>query len=275
MVPLIPTDYGLQTRRFGILAHPVRQSLSPTMQLAAFKAANIDATFEAFDVEPGKLANFLKTHGEIEGLAVSMPHKEEVGEYLDGVDDTAKAIGAVNTVYTKDGKRLGTNTDARGFLRAIKEVMPELRGKRVLIVGAGGAARAIIYVLKPLVDSITLINRTVIKGVQLAKEFGVRYGGKLEDLITETPDLIVNATSVGMPGHDDPEIIPQDFLKPNVVVFDIVYHPGHTTHLIEEAKKAGATTVTGETMLLYQGVLQFELWTGKKAPEAVMREALG
>lgn len=262
-------------RHFGILAHPVRQSLSPTMQLAAFKAAGIDATFEAFDVEPKKLKDFFKEYGEVEGLAVSMPHKETIAQYLDGIDDTAKAIGAVNTIYTKNGKRFGTNTDARGFLRAIKEVMPDLCGKRVLIVGAGGAARAIIYALKPLADSITLINRTVPKGVQLAKEFGVRYGGKLEDLITETPDLIVNATSVGMPGHEDSEIIPQDFLKPNVVVFDIVYHPGHTTYLIEEAKKAGAATVTGETMLLYQGVLQFELWTGKKAPEAVMRAALG
>ena len=261
-------------RHFGILAHPIRHSLSPTMQMAAFKALKIEATFEAFDVEPSQLADFLKTHGEVEGLAVSMPHKENIGQFLDGVDETARAIGAVNTVYTKNGKRFGANTDGPGFLRAIRDVMPDLSGKRVLIVGAGGAARAIIHALKPLVGSITLINRTVPKGVQLAKEFGVRYGGKLEDLITETPDIIVNATPVGMPGHEDPEIIPQDFLKPGVVVFDIVYNPGHTTHLIEEAKKAGAIAMSGETMLLYQGVLQFELWTGQKAPEKAMRAAL-
>ncbi len=259
---------------FGIIAHPVRHSLSPTMQNAAFKAAGIEATFEAFDVELAGLADFLKVHPELEGLAVSMPHKETIGQFLEGVDEAAGAIGAVNTVYTKDGKRYGTNTDGLGFLRAIKEVMPELKGKRVLVVGAGGAARAIIYVLKPLVDSITLINRTVPKGVQLAKEFGVRYGGKLEDLVTETPDLIMNATPVGMEGQEDLEIIPQDFIKPGVVVFDIVYNPGHTTHLIEEAKKAGAVAISGETMLLYQGALQFELWTGQKAPEAAMREAL-
>lgn len=262
------------TRKFGIIAHPVEHSLSPAMHNAAFQALGIDATFEKFDVKPEELEDFLKAHANYEGFSVSLPHKEAVIGFLDGIDDVARAIGAVNTIYTKDGKHYGTNTDAGGFLRALKEIMPDLSGKRVLILGAGGFARAAVATLKPVVDSITIINRTIPKGVALAKAFACRYGGKIEDLFTETPDLIVNATTVGLTPGDTTEIVPQEFIKPEIAIFDAVYQANEVTHLIQEAKKAGSPTVSGEKLLLYQGVLQFEIWTGQKPPEDVMAEAL-
>ncbi len=260
------------TKLFGIVAHPVEHSLSPAMQNAAFKALGIDAVFEKFDVLPEDLAEFMQ-RTDIEGLAISLPHKQEIGQYLDQVEPEAAEIGAVNTMYIKDGKRIGKNTDAPGFLRALQEVT-DLDDKRVVIMGAGGASRAAISILKPLVNSITIINRTPTKGVDLAKEFGVRYGGNFEDLFTETPDILINATSIGLEGHDEPDLVPENFLKPDITVFDIVYRRDGQTKLIQTAKNAGCTTIDGKKMLLYQGMIQFKLWTGQEAPQEVMEAAL-
>lgn len=262
------------TKKYGVIAHPVEHSLSPEMHNAAFKALNIDATFEKFDVSPEKLGEFMQTRNDLEGLAISIPHKSTILPFLDDVDEFAAKIKAVNTLYKKDGKLWGANTDAPGFLNALKEVMPDLVEKRVMVIGAGGAARAIIAALKPLVNSVTIINRTVERGVELAKEMGCRYGGKIEDMTTETPDLIVNATSIGLEEQEEPNLVPEDFIDSDMVIFDIVYRRDHSTKLIEHAKARGATTITGREMLLHQGMLQFELWTGQKAPKEIMSEAL-
>jgi shikimate dehydrogenase len=262
------------TQRYGIVAHPVSHSLSPAIHNAAFKAMSIDATFEAFDVPAEELASFMHDNQDLSGLAISRPHKEIIGQHLDELDHLAQSIGAVNTMYTKDGKRIGTNTDAGGFLRALQEALPDLSGKRAMVIGAGGVARAVVAVLKPQVNSVTIINRTIPRGVDLAKTYDCRYGGKIEDLTTETPDIIVNATSVGMEDDDETEIIPESFLRPETLIFDLVYRPSGPTHLIKEAQTAGCPTISGETMLLYQGAIQFELWTEQKAPENVMRTAL-
>ncbi len=262
------------TQRYGVIAHPVEHSLSPAMHNAAFEALGIDATFEKFDVAPEELGAFMSEHADLEGLAVSLPHKEGMKQYLDGMDDVSQAIGAVNTVYKKEGRRWGANTDAGGFLEALREVMPDLKEKRVMVIGAGGAARAIIVALRPLVNSVTLINRTVDKGVALAKELGCRYGGKIEDMTTETPDLIVNATSVGLEEQEEPDLVPEDFIDSDMVVFDIVYRRDKATKLISHATERGATTIDGRAMLLHQGMLQFKLWTGQDAPREVMEKAL-
>lgn len=261
------------TRHFGIIAHPVDHSLSPAMHNAAFKALNIDADFQAFDVLPEQLSEFLKNHVELEGLAVSLPHKQGIIPYLDEVDTEAQAIGAVNTIYLKNGKRCGANTDAQGFIKALEEVIPDLSKKNAMVLGAGGAARAIVAALVPRVEFVTIINRTVPKGVELAKEFHCRYGGKMEDLVTETPDLLINTTCLGLE-DTDPEVVPRDFLKPEMVVFDSVYRKQGETPFIQRAKQIGAKTIDGKRMLLHQGMLQFELWTGQKAPQAVMEAAL-
>ncbi len=262
------------TKVFGIVAHPVEHSLSPAMHNAAFKALGIDAVFEKFDVKSEELEAFMRDRTDIEGLAISLPHKEEVGQYLDKIGDEAVQIGAVNTMYKKDGIRVGANTDALGFLRALQEVTPDLADKRVVVMGAGGAARAIIAALKSSVNSITIINRTPTTGVDVAKEFGVRYGGNFADLPTETPDILINTTSVGLEGEEEPDLVPQDFLESDMTVFDIVYRQNGETKLLKEAKVAGCTTLDGKKMLLYQGMMQFELWTGQKPPQEVMEKAL-
>lgn len=261
------------TQIFGIVAHPVEHSLSPVMHNAAFKALKIDAVFEKFDVLPENLAAFMAERKDIEGLAISLPHKEEVGQYLDMVEDNATEIGAVNTMYKKNGQRIGANTDAPGFLRALCEVTT-LEDKRVVVIGAGGAARAVIYALKPHVNSITIINRTPTKGVDLGKEFGVRYGGNLADITTETPDILINTTSVGLDENNEPELAPPDFFQSDMTVFDIVYRPFGQTKFLKSALAAGCKTLDGKKMLLYQGMLQFELWTGQKAPQEIMEQAL-
>ena len=262
------------TKLFGIIAHPVEHSLSPAMQNAAFQALKIDAKFEKFDVKPEELEAFMKERTDLEGLAISLPHKEIVGQYLDNIDEVAQKIGAVNTMYKKDGQRWGTNTDAPGFLEALKEVMPDLSEKRVVVLGAGGAARAVIAALKPLVGFVTIINRTVEHGVELSEEFGCRYGGKIEDLTTETPDLLINTTSIGLEEQEEPDLVPEDFIEPEMTVFDIVYRREGKTKLLQHAEKQGATIIEGRKMLLHQGAHQFELWTGEKAPLDVMEKAL-
>ncbi|HCW31955.1 MAG: shikimate 5-dehydrogenase, shikimate dehydrogenase [Candidatus Peregrinibacteria bacterium GW2011_GWF2_39_17] len=261
-------------KNFCIIAHPVEHSLSPIMHNAAFKAMQMEAVFVAYDVLPENLQNFMSTKKGWAGLAVSIPHKETIGQYLDGIDEIAKKIGAVNTVYRHNDQHWGTNTDAPGFLNALKEVMPDLSGKRVVVIGAGGAARAVISALKPLVGFLTIINRTVPKGVALAKEFECRYGGKIEDMVTETPDLLVNTTSVGLEALAEPNLVPLDFLKPSMLIVDIAYRQNGTTKLISEAQQVGAKFIEGRQMLLHQGMLQFELWTGQKAPREVMERAL-
>ncbi|KKT74455.1 MAG: Shikimate dehydrogenase [Candidatus Peregrinibacteria bacterium GW2011_GWA2_44_7] len=262
------------SRLFGIIAHPVAHSLSPVMHNAAFQALGMDARFEAFDVPPEQLGSFLQQRTEVEGFSVSLPHKEKVAACLDGVDLIAQQIGAVNTIYHKEGKRWGTNTDAPGFLAALQEVAPDLSGKRVVVLGAGGTARAVVYALKPLVAFITIINRTVPHGVALAKEFGCRYGGKIEDLLTETPDILINATSVGLEENEDFLLVPNGFIKPEVVIFDLVYRHEGATKFLAQAQQAGAKIIDGRRMLLHQGMMQFELWTGQKAPKEVMEKAI-
>ncbi|MFA5842560.1 MAG: shikimate dehydrogenase [Candidatus Gracilibacteria bacterium] len=259
---------------FGIIAHPVAHSLSPAMHNAAFKALKMEARFDAFDVLPEDLGEFMKEHRELKGMAVSIPHKETVGHYLDEIDPIAREIGAVNTVYWKGEKRCGTNTDAPGFLSAVKEAMPELEGKRAVVLGAGGAARAVVWALNKEGMGVTILNRTVGKAKALAEAFHVNVA-KNWDEIGGKIDLIVNTTSVGLEGHEEPELVPARYFHSNQVVFDLVYRKKGTTRLLATAQSVGAKIIDGKAMLLYQGVLQFEWWTGEKAPEEVMRESLG
>ncbi len=258
---------------YGIVAHPVAHSLSPPMQLAAFRESDINATFERFDILPNALEDFVRVVREqpISGLAVSLPHKETIIPLLDEVTPTAQTIGAVNTVFWNDKKLCGDNTDAPGFWEAIISSTDFSHPKDALVVGAGGAARAIVFILRQQGIKVTIANRTTIKARQLANEFGAKVL-ELEKARAADFDLVVNSTSVGLKSLESPtsKTFWQGF---SGLAFDAVFDP-LVTRFLADAKAAGAKIVTGETMLLYQGVRQFEIWTGKNAPTAVMRKAL-
>ncbi len=244
-------------------------SLSPVMHNAAFRALGIDAVYVPFDVVDVEGAMRGVRALGIKGLSVTVPHKEAVMDYLDHVDALSRRIGAVNTVINRDGRLEGTNTDWMGAVRAIEEVCP-LAGKNALVVGAGGAARAIVMGLLERGAKVHIANRTEKRARRLATSFGCSYSGlKIPDDISF--DILINATTIGM--NDDKRLpVDTDVIEKTDVVMDIVYSP-LKTRLLREAEAAGCRIVDGLAMLVYQGAAQFELWTGQRAPIEIMRQA--
>lgn len=273
-----------KTRLCAVIGDPIEHSLSPVMHNAAFKALHLNYIYLAFQVKRGELktaVDWIRTIG-IHGISVTLPHKVEVMKYIDSVDQLAKAIGAVNTIHNKDGKLLGYNTDGIGAFKALREKVPNLHGRKVVILGAGGAARAIAFTLANEGVNLTILNRTGNKAIQLAKSLQTKFGSpvsgfKLEDkLLRKTlseADILINATQVGMSPKENETLVTRNFMKPNLAVFDIVYNP-LKTRLLKEAEAAGATTIDGVNMLVYQGAEAFRIWTGHTPPIEVMRCAV-
>ena len=276
-----------KTKTLAIFGDPVSHSISPVMQGAALRALGIDMVYLAFRVEPadlGSAVGAIKTLG-LRGLNITIPHKERVLEFLDVVDETARALGAVNTILNDDGILKGYNTDAVGYIWSLEaETDFTLRGRSALVVGAGGAARAVVYGLASGgVARIIIANRTVARGEALSAELaavcpGVEIraisleGAELTGYLKEV-DLLVNATSLGMKGGGRGELdLPLEHLKKEAVVSDIVYTPMETG-LLRTARGLGLTTHGGLGMLVGQGAKSFEIWTGRKAPVEVMRKA--
>ncbi len=257
---------------YGILAHPAYHSLSPAMHNAGFKALGIKADYQYFDVPSEDLEQFVKKMSEknIKGLSISKPHKETIMKLLDEIDDHAKKIGAVNTVYFKDNKYHGSNVDWIGIKKPIEE-KTEIREKKVTILGAGGAARAAIYAMKKSnAGSVKILNRTIEHAQQLAKEFNCEYG-PLDDF--DYADIVIQATSAGLNKAEGVRILQKEKIKKNMLIFEMIYTPLET-QIIKDAKQVGAEYITGENMLLHQGYAAFELWTKQKAPREVMRKAV-
>ena len=268
------------TNIVGLIGHPVEHSFSPPMHNAAFKALEMDYVYTAFDVNPNDLKNAIAGAQalNIKGFNVTIPHKIEVMEYLNEIDEVASLIGAVNTIDFKDLK--GYNTDGIGALKAIGEVT-NVKNKNVVIAGAGGASRAIsFYLAKYGADKLTILNRNVDKAQKLADD--VLASALIDDVSSDDirnmdlddADILINTTPVGMhPNVDDTPIASAEVMHEDLVVFDAVYNPNETG-LLKEAIKAGAKPVYGIKMLLYQGAESFEIWTGKKAPIDIMEDAL-
>jgi len=259
------------TQIYGIMGKPVSHSLSPAMHNAAFAALALNKVYVAFEVDDvaNAMAGF-RALG-VKGVSVTIPHKQAVIPYLDAIDPVAEKIGAVNTLLI-DGEFIkGLNTDWLGANRALEEKIG-LRGKKVLLLGAGGSARAIGCGLLEAGAEVSISSRTPEKGRKLAASLGCNWHPLSE--ASEIPaDILVNATSVGMsPGQDDTPF-PGTALTKFQVVMDIVYSPLET-RLRREAAAAGCTVINGLAMLLYQGVAQFELWTGQPAPVDIMRQIL-
>jgi len=275
------------TRIYGIFGHPVSQSLSPAMHNAAFEHLGLDCVYLAFDVDPrniDKAVNSIRNLG-LCGVNVTIPHKQSVMAGLDEIAPEASMVGAVNTIVNEDGRLKGYNTDVSGVLRALHfelEFVPQ--DKNILIVGAGGASRAVIVAMcTGGARSIAIANRTYFKAQELSEEFSPRFGdigfsaAPLEDAarvaqMMEQTDIVINCSSAGM-GDIEPLRLPLDLLDENCVVYDLVYKPA-VTPLVRDSRALGLKAESGLGMLLYQGVDAFEIWTGENAPVEVMREAL-
>lgn len=273
-----------KTRACGIIGDPVEHSLSPAMHNAAFQELNLDFVYVAFRVRKNELREAIvgAKSLDIKGLNVTMPHKNAVMKYLDEIESTARAIGAVNTILNDKGRLIGYNTDGIGALKALKENGISLNGKKLLLLGAGGAGKAIAFHATQEVEELKILNRTNQKAKDLAEVLRKKFGKKIEgnSLSAKTmkneledADILVNATSVGMHPNDDQSLIDPSWLRPNLCVMDIVYNPIETK-LAKDAKSVGAKVVSGVEMLVYQGAASFEIWTDHPAPVKVMKQAI-
>ena len=274
------------TQRLGIIGYPIGHSISPIFQQVALDALGIDATYEKWEVTPegvGDFVNGLRAPDAL-GINITLPHKQAVIPFLDEVDEWATAAGAVNTIVNHGGQLSGHNTDGPGFLQALLvETGYDPTGTRALVLGAGGAARGILLALvRGGVDSLVIANRTLERAetlAQLSKDNGVEseaipLSGDALTQAAASADLIVNCTSVGMSYGPDEHGSPLSAVQipASCIVNDVVYNP-LVTPILREAAEAGATTLGGLHMLVYQGVLSFRMWTGQDPPVEVMLEA--
>lgn len=265
------TEISTKTHLYCVLGDPVSHSLSPLMHNTAFEHIGYNGVYLAFGVKD--LASALagiRALG-IRGVSVTIPHKINVMNFLDEIDGQARQIGAVNTIVNHDGHLYGYNSDCLGAINALKE-KTEIQGKKVVIAGAGGAARAIGFGILAEGGDLVILNQIVEEGENLAKDLGVMYY-PLSEYAKHECDILINATPLGMtPNVDDMPVGPE-YLDPEMTVMDIVYNP-LKTKLLREAETAGCKTVDGVSMFVYQGVSQFESWTGEKAPVALMRKVV-
>ncbi len=267
-----------ETKVFGIIGSQAEHSKSKYIHNPSFKAKNINAVFIPFRVQETELHDFIKNIREqdnfnFQGVSVTQPHKISIMKYLDTIDETAQIIGAVNTLVNEDGLLVGYNTDYVGAMQALKEAT-DLENKRILVVGAGGATRAVVYGLTKEQCEITIINRTDETAKQLAHEFNVNVQPivKLREALEEA-DVIINTTSVGMKPQETECIIPSAMIPKRKIIMDIIYSP-LKTRLLEMAEKNNCKTIKGDRMLLFQGIKQFQLWTKQDPDSTIMEQEL-
>ena len=272
-----------KTKVCGVIGDPIEHTLSPIMHNAAFNALNLAYVFLAFRVKPAEVENAVNGMRalNIRGLNVTMPHKTPVLKFLDRTDLSAQIINSVNTILNRDNKLFGFNTDGVGALKALRENGVELKGRKVLLLGAGGAARAIAYTMAKEADELAVLNRSLKPAQELAKLLektankkivsGSLSPKEIEQNLQDS-DVLINATSVGMKPKAEESPVASKLLRPNLAIMDIVYNPIETK-LAKDAKAAGAKVVSGVEMLIYQGAASFEIWTSKSAPVDVMRQA--
>lgn len=262
----------------AIIGFPVSQSLSPAMHNAVFRQRKLDWSYAAIEVQEDALSGVLQTLGSkgLLALSVTMPHKERIFEFLNNssndlgeVDETARAARSVNTIAVSGGRLIGSNTDGDGCCNAIEQAGVGIAGSRVVVVGAGGTARAIVATLaRRGASDVVVINRTESRAQDVVASTNVGRVGKAEDLADAT--ILINATSVGMGTQETP--VDATRLHSALVVLDAVYHPLETT-LLRDAKRAGAKTVDGLWMLVHQGALQQLAWFNEIGDVQLMRQA--
>lgn len=278
---------------YGLIGYPVKHSLSPAMHNAAFKELNINAEYRLFPLKEEEIPDFMRnlSKNNIYGLNVTIPYKEKILKFveLEGKSFILKRIGTVNTIVRKDDRLIGFNTDIPGFARDIKEksnpsnINNFFTNKKVAVLGAGGAARAVVYALveycgiKDIVifDIDQVKKNNVVKMIkELFPDFKVKIYGvdSIEQLNLKDKDLFINAAPVGMK-QTDTCLVDGGLIHKDLFIYDLIYNPEETM-LLKTAKSKGAKASNGLGMLLYQGVLAFEIWTGRKAPVDIMRQVL-
>jgi shikimate dehydrogenase len=277
----MPMNINGQTKLVGLIGYPVEHSFSPIMHNSAFAVLNLNWCYVPLPVHPERLGGAvagLRALGLV-GANVTVPHKEAVMSYLDHVTPAAQAIGAVNAIVVREGRSIGYNTDWQGFLTALGEGDFDPQGKRAVVMGAGGASRAVVYALAQAGVQVTVLNRTLARAQALVKDFSPLFPAlplTLQTLEEQTVEahLLVNATPVGTWPEVNQSIWPQGLAFPgHLTVFDLVYNP-RQTKLLQQARAVGAKAIGGLGMLVHQGAAAFELWTGEKAPVETMYEAV-
>jgi len=275
------------TQTVGVIGWPVEHSLSPAMHNAALRSMGLNWVYLAFPVAPDAVAEAV---GAVRGLGlvglnVTIPHKQAVTEYLDDLDDAARALGAVNTIARRGDRLIGHNTDGPGFLRSLQEEGHSAAGRAVTIIGAGGAARSVAWALAGAgASTLFVLNRTPEKAEAVAELAGERAGpaevsigpltGRVAEEAVTGADLVVDCTSVGMyPRVEEGPVVPGEWLHEGQVVVDLTYNPRETT-LLRAARARGAAVVDGTGMLVHQGAISLRHWSGREAPVEVMRQAL-
>ena len=268
----------------GVFGHPVAENPTVVMQAAAFEFLNLNWRYLTIEVFPEDLEaamNGLRALN-MRGINLTIPHKVEVLKYLDEVSPAAALMGAVNTVVRKGDRLIGENTDGKGFLRALtQDAQMDPRGKKVVVLGAGGAARAITVELALAgAERITIVNRSAERGRILTELLNSKTSASATyepwegtySVPAET-DILINATSIGLPPNaDDKPNVATDSIRPSMLVCDVI--PAPTTPFLSEAKARGSAVLDGLGMLVYQGAIGFSIWTGEEAPVEVMHQAL-
>jgi len=271
----------------GIIGDPIEHTMSPAIHNAAFQAMGLDYVYVAFGVKGEGLRQAIEGMRALgmRGMSITIPHKVAALPLMDKLDPLAEKIGAVNTVVNDNGVLTGYNTDATGFLQAMLEKGVDPAGKNVTIVGAGGASRAVSFILADRGANPVILNRIeeIDWAIDLAARISESFGKDVEALeltsdnlagVLDKTEILVNATSVGMSPNVDNTPVPADLLRADLTVYDIVYNPVKT-RLLQNAEAAGATIISGVDMLVWQGVVAFEKWTGQKPPVEIMKaEAL-
>jgi len=270
-----------KTKLCGVIGDPIEHTMSPAIHNAAFAQMGLDYVYVPFHVkqeELGKAIDGMRALN-IRGLNVTIPHKVAVIPLLDGLDPLAEKIGAVNTITNDGGVLKGYNTDASGFLQALLERGIEPQGKKIVMLGAGGVSRAVSFSLVERGAHLVLSDLCLERAEELAGRLSITFNDEVKTLelvgenlsrALDEADILVNATSVGMSPDTNKTPVPSNLLKSGLVVVDIVYNPIRT-RLLREADEAGARTISGVDMFVWQGALAFEIWTGVKAPVELMR----
>ena len=273
-----------ETKILGVIGHPISHSMSPIMHNTALQDLNLNYIYLAFDIKPENLRGAVNSIRalNIKGVNITIPHKEKIIQYLDELDSLSKKIEAVNTIKNENGKLIGKNTDVQGARTALIESGFKLKNKKVIIIGAGGAAKAVSYSLGEELEQLLIFNRTKSRAIQLAKNLAEKVnlkvtGKELEEGLLkkeiQTTDLLINTTPIGMYPNINASPIPLELIHDQLFVFDIIYNPLETK-MIKYAKEIGCKFLGGLEMFVNQGALAFEWWTEKVPNKDLMKNII-